>query len=579
MKLKNKLVGLVGVLVAITFAMAAMGWVNARNTRTTVMAIADQQAPLVTTVSQIAARQLEQSIWLVRGSLAMQIDNLEGIEAAAFEFNQLTDMVKQEMAGAVDQLTTMSQQADQKQVGERQRVLLSTMQTIGETYNAFVNEGSALLELMAAAEFGEVESRMPDAEIMVEEMGGDLQALNIAIGAELRSSARDASNEADQASLFVVVSAIAALILSILLGTWLIRSISRQLGSDPAELLALAKLMSRGDLSMQRSGTETGVHAEILRTAGSLAEVITGINRGAYEVGVASAQVVHGNTDLSSRTQEQASSLEEVAASMEEMTGTVAQNAESASRADQLAREAREKAGKGREAVEKTASAMAAIGETGSRISEILEMIQDIAFQTNLLALNAAVEAARAGEHGRGFAVVATEVRSLANRSSVAAKDIKSLVEESTASIDSGLDLAGESGDDLKEIVESVRTVSDIVTEIAAASREQTDGINQVNKAVVQMEGMTQQNAALVEEASAASHAMGQQAEQLRDLVAYFQIGTDAEGTATDDKPAIDEAVAAPAEDSNVINIQAAEANESPALAEKRGNDSDWTRF
>ncbi|MEO7073358.1 MAG: methyl-accepting chemotaxis protein, partial [Rhodanobacter sp.] len=234
--------------------------------------------------------------------------------------------------------------------------------------------------------------------------------------------------------------------------------------------------------------------------------------------------IARGNDDLSQRTQEQASSLEETASSMEEMTSTVKQNAENASHANQLARGARQQAERGGEVAGKAILAMGEIDISSRKIGDIVGLIQEIAFQTNLLALNAAVEAARAGEQGRGFAVVATEVRSLAQRSANAAKEIKTLIHDSEDKVRSGSELVNQSGKALAEIVDSIKKVTDIVAEIAAASQEQSAGIDQVNNAVMQMDEMTQQNAALVEEASAAARAMQEQAAELNAQVGFFQL-------------------------------------------------------
>ena len=386
---------------------------------------------------------------------------------------------------------------------------------------------------------------------------------------------------------FVVILLTTAIAVSVCLAL-LTRNITRRL----SRVVTSAHWIAQGDLTREleidSSKDEFGQMTTAMASMhGSLASVITGINEGADAVGAASQQVMFGNTELSSRTQAQAASLEEIAASMEEMTGTVAQNADSASLADDLAGEAWQKASKGREAVTRTLDAMGDIGEAGERINEILELIKDIAFQTNLLALNAAVEAARAGEHGRGFAVVAAEVRSLANRSASAAKDIKTLVEQNTVSITTGLELATESADDLREIVEAVRKVSEIVTEIAASSREQTDGIDQVNKSVVQMESMTQQNAALVEEAAAASQSMSEQAEELTRLVAFFRTNTktgpepadDADGTsgesAVGQVSTGSATVAAAATPTHAADSGSLSSDGPPT----RDSDPDWTRF
>ncbi len=255
-----------------------------------------------------------------------------------------------------------------------------------------------------------------------------------------------------------------------------------------------------------------------------LTEVIQGIRNGANEVKMSSEQVGQGNIELSQRTQEQASSLEEIASSMEEMTSTVNQNADNASQASQLAQKAREEADGSRQIVGNAIKAMNVIEESSRKISDIIGVIDEIAFQTNLLALNAAVEAARAGEHGRGFAVVASEVRNLAGRCTTAAKEIKKLIQDSVDKVNDGTKLVNNSGQALEEIVLEVKKVSDIVAEIAVASREQSAGINQVNKALLQLDEMTQQNASLVEEAAAASESMGAQAKYLGELVSYFKL-------------------------------------------------------
>jgi len=235
-------------------------------------------------------------------------------------------------------------------------------------------------------------------------------------------------------------------------------------------------------------------------------------------------EISQGNANLSQRTEEQSSSLEETASSMEEMTSTVKQNADNAGQANQLAIAARDQAEKGGSVVGNAVKAMAEINEASKKIADIIGVIDEIAFQTNLLALNAAVEAARAGEQGRGFAVVATEVRSLAGRSATAAKEIKGLIQDSVKKVEDGSVLVTESGQTLEQIVMSVKKVSDIVAEIAAASREQSAGIEQVNSAVMQMDEMTQQNAALVEQATAASQSMAEQAGELTRMMGRYRV-------------------------------------------------------
>lgn len=305
--------------------------------------------------------------------------------------------------------------------------------------------------------------------------------------------------------------------------------ITRYISLNVSGLVAVIKQFSKGNLTMELfENTDKDEISQLYNSLHDLqlkmTEVISSIRVGANEVSSASEQVAQGNANLSQRTQEQASSLEEVASSMEEMTGTVSQNADNAQQANQLAISAREQADAGGVVVGRAMAAMSEINESSKKIADIIGVIDEIAFQTNLLALNAAVEAARAGEQGRGFAVVASEVRNLAGRSATAAKEIKALIKDSVTKTQDGTKLVDESGHALSEIVQAVKKVSDIVAEIAAASREQSEGINQVNKALLQMDDMTQQNAALVEQASAAAEAIDAQSQELEHQVQFFKI-------------------------------------------------------
>ena len=287
--------------------------------------------------------------------------------------------------------------------------------------------------------------------------------------------------------------------------------------------------LSKGDLTNQMSGDYHGEFAELRDAANesvnNLLQMVNEIRNSSGSISSAASEISQGNTDLSQRTEEQASSLEETASSMEEMTSTVKQNADNARQANQLATAAREQAEKGGDVVERAVTAMSEINSSSKKIADIISVIDEIAFQTNLLALNAAVEAARAGEQGRGFAVVAGEVRNLAQRSAGAAKEIKSLINDSVEKVDEGSKLVDESGETLEEIVNAVKKVSDIIAEIAAAGQEQSSGIEQVNKAVMQMDEMTQQNAALVEEAASASESMEEQAKGMMKLMEFFNVG------------------------------------------------------
>ena len=301
------------------------------------------------------------------------------------------------------------------------------------------------------------------------------------------------------------------------------------------ELEGVLAAVNGGDLSRRidlshKSGFFEALGAGVNRLAESLVEIVSGVKSAGREIALGAEEITAGNSNLSLRTEEQASSLEETASSMEEMTTTVKQNADNAAQANQLAVAARDQAEQGGAVVGKAVEAMSGINESAKKIADIIGVIDEIAFQTNLLALNAAVEAARAGEQGRGFAVVASEVRHLAGRSATAAKEIKALIEDSVRKVEDGSGLVTQSGRTLGEIVTSVKKVSDIVAEIAAASREQSSGIEQVNRAVVQMDELTQQNAALVEEATAASQSMAGQVRELNDMLARYELGAGSAG-------------------------------------------------
>ncbi len=306
-------------------------------------------------------------------------------------------------------------------------------------------------------------------------------------------------------------------------------SVTRNIVEETREIINAA---SQGDLTRRldarMDSPELSAMAEGINVLlESMAGLVRGIKSTAGEVNRSAEDISAGNTNLSRRTEEQSASLEETASSMEEMTTTVKQNADNAAQASQLALAARDQAERGGIVVNQAVAAMADIKQSSKRIADIIGVIDEIAFQTNLLALNAAVEAARAGEQGRGFAVVASEVRSLAGRSATAAKEIKGLIQDSVRKVEDGSARVTQSGQTLEEIVASVKKVSDIVAEIAAASREQSAGIEQVNRAVMQMDALTQQNAALVEEATAAAQSMTGQARELSETMGRYRIAHD----------------------------------------------------
>ncbi|WP_250495451.1 methyl-accepting chemotaxis protein [Caballeronia sp. GAWG1-1] len=317
-----------------------------------------------------------------------------------------------------------------------------------------------------------------------------------------------------------------AIVLSVAVGLLITRSIVTPIRRS----LKVAETVAQGDLTstiVDDGKDETGA---LLRALGNmnerLVDIVGRVRNGSESIATASAEIAAGNTDLSQRTEEQAASLQETAASMEELTSTVKQNTENAQQGNTLAANASEVAARGGAAVSRVVDTMKDISASSEKVAEIISVIEGIAFQTNILALNAAVEAARAGEEGRGFAVVAGEVRTLAQRSATAAKEIKDLIGESVAKVNAGSDLVDEAGRTMNEVVQSVKRVADLMGEISAASSEQHTGIEQVNVAVSQMDEVTQQNAALVEQASAAAQSMAQQSSALRDLVSVFKLGS-----------------------------------------------------
>ena len=323
---------------------------------------------------------------------------------------------------------------------------------------------------------------------------------------------------------------IGASLLSIVLAGlagWLItRSLLKALGAEPKQLCDAVSLLAGGDLTGKISVAQhdtASVLAALQRMQASLTTVVSSVRQDSDTVSLAAEEISTGNNDLSLRTEQQASSLEETASSMEELTSTVRKNAENAREANVLATTASDVASKGGAVVGQVMGTMELISESSRKIVDIISVIDGIAFQTNILALNAAVEAARAGEQGRGFAVVATEVRGLAQRSASAAKEIKTLIDDSVSRVDAGSRLAAQAGTTMSEVVASVARVSNIIADITMASEEQSAGIEQINQAVTQMDGVTQQNASLVEEAAAAAESLRDQANHLVQTVSIFK--------------------------------------------------------
>ena len=341
---------------------------------------------------------------------------------------------------------------------------------------------------------------------------------------ETRQSVNRASTVAiGVSSGLAIFAALVALVLNLRMN----RTIRKDLGGDPLDACQTLSAIAQGNLDtpISNTGGADSLMGVIMQMDTSLKTLVSGVRDSAAGIATASAEIAQGNHDLSSRTEHQASALEQTAASMEELSSTVRQNADNARQANQLAMSASTVAVQGGEVVAKVVDTMKGINEASRKISDIISVIDGIAFQTNILALNAAVEAARAGEQGRGFAVVASEVRSLAGRSAEAAKEIKTLINASVERVAQGTTLVDQAGTTMQEVVNSIRRVTDIMGEISAASNEQSQGVSQVGEAVTQMDQATQQNAALVEQMAAAASSLKSQAQELVQTVAVFKLG------------------------------------------------------
>jgi methyl-accepting chemotaxis protein len=396
---------------------------------------------------------------------------------------------------------------------------------IVEVHGNFIEPQNKFLDLLAAG-------KHDDAKVHLLTVVRPAQiAYNTAVdeqlklqGELLKESAVNARAAMASVKTALWTSGAVAVVLAVLIALWIIRSITRPIN----QAVEVSRAVAAGDLSLQFDAHGKSETAQLLKALkemqAGLAQVVGTVRHNAESVAMASEQIAQGNQDLSSRTEEQASALEETAASMEQLGSTVKQNADNARQANQLALNASTVAVKGGKVVGQVVDTMKGINDSSKKIADIIRVIDGIAFQTNILALNAAVEAARAGEAGRGFAVVAGEVRSLAQRSAEAAKEIKGLIEDSVQRVEHGTELVDQAGVTMNEIVSSIKRVTDIMDEISSASTEQSAGVAQVGEAVAQMDQATQQNAALVEESAAAAESLKQQAQQLVRGVAVFKL-------------------------------------------------------
>jgi len=403
---------------------------------------------------------------------------------------------------------------------------------VGKERSAYVQSFSGVLKLLAEGQreqatqraLSETMPRLATLQATVEKLAGLQDSIVTANGAGIKQ-------HISSAKAMMAALGLAALVLGVACAYWVTRSITSPINYA----LQVARTVASGDLTSQikaHTQDEAGQLLLALREMNdALSQIVGQVRTGTVAIASASGEIATGNLDLSARTESQASALEETASSMEELTSTVKANADNAREADKLANSASSIAQRGGEVVSQVVTTMGSINDSSRKVVDIISVIDGIAFQTNILALNAAVEAARAGEQGRGFAVVASEVRNLAARSASAAKEIKELISSSVAQVDAGARLVAQAGATMEEVVSAVERVTGIVAEISLATREQTDGIEQMNTAIMQMDQTTQQNAALVEQAAAAAAAMSDQAAGLENLVSQFRLSGDAAGS------------------------------------------------
>ena len=389
-------------------------------------------------------------------------------------------------------------------------------------------------ELKRPREFREANNMQEFGEFLVKDCSplrrqivSDIERVLVNTQENVNVQSKNVEHSVEQSEIVVLVVAIGALVLSAVIGTVLTKGLLAQLGGEPSDVSAIARSIADGDLTPHvevKPHDQSSVMHAMREMRNSLVQIVGRVRSDTDTIGTVSRQLAAGNIDLSSRTEEQGASLQATATSMEELTSTVRQNADNARQANELAEAASGVAIKGGEVVSAVVKTMGSINESARKISDIISVIDGIAFQTNILALNAAVEAARAGEQGRGFAVVASEVRTLAQRSAAAAKEIKDLINDSVEKVDAGSKPVNQAGNTMIDIVNSVKSVTDIMAEIMSASQEQSVGIEQVNQAIVQMDAVTQQNATLVEEAAAAAESLQNQAGDLAGVVSLFKL-------------------------------------------------------
>ncbi|MGB9129090.1 MAG: methyl-accepting chemotaxis protein [Thiobacillus sp.] len=565
--IKSRLIFVIAFLSVLLVGIGVLGMISLNITNTSLKSVyEDRVVPL---------GQLERAASLINKNQILVGESVAGQLSAFPEDVSAVDKRVAEIRKTMDDINAIIKLYSGTALTEEEAKLLENFDTLRQNYGR-----AGLMPALAALSGHDFQQA---GEILQGTMVESYPPVRTAIEAlvQLQLDVAKQEFEASQSRYVMVrnvaiIVMLAGVLLAGLIGFLLIRAISGPLN----EAVRVAESVAAGDLTQTivvRSQDETGQLMQAMKNMNdSLVSIVGQVRTGTDTIAHATREIATGNLDLSSRTEQQAASLEETASSMEELTSTVKQNAENARQANQMVGSTADVAVKGGRVVGQVVDTMASIKESSRKIADIIGVIDGIAFQTNILALNAAVEAARAGEQGRGFAVVAAEVRNLAQRSAGAAKEIKALIEDSVSKVDNGGRLVAEAGKTMDEIVTSVKRVTDIMSEIAAASQEQSTGIEQVNQTITQMDDVTQQNSALVEEAAAAAESLQDQADKLAQAVSVFRLDAGAYRSQAE-QPALGNRVAAMPQSTS--RAAPARAIASPKKLAAAGGNEEWEEF